>query len=88
MQTDSSEAQTQADANSDAAEASPIATASAPKPQGFNMNLPGFVVDSLIDFSDAAKHLSSQMGFHRCAGCERRAVAMKAWLRSNSRRTR
>lgn len=87
MQKDSSEAQTQVDGSSDASEASPIGGANAPKPKRFSMNLPGFVLDSLIDVGDAAKNMSSQMGFHRCAGCERRAVAMKAWLRSNSRRS-
>ena len=70
-----------------AVKASPSAAASARTHQQFNVSLPGFVNDSSIGLGDAVKHVTSQMGFRPCGGCERRAAALNRWLGFSGRRT-
>jgi hypothetical protein len=49
-------------------------------PEPTRVRLPGFVVEEEIGLGDVIKRVTYAVGLKPCAGCEKRADALNAWI--------
>jgi hypothetical protein len=52
-----------------------------PERQPYRVRLPGFLIEEDVGLGDVIKRITYALGIKPCEGCERRAAALKRWVR-------